>query len=65
MGLNKHCRARPCKSPQPYHPDFGPSMSHLFGMCHERVWVPKLLRGMYLIGLTWKDQNLGRKVEVR
>ena len=27
-------------------------------------FVPKLLRGIYQTGLTWKDQNLGRKVEV-
>ncbi len=27
-------------------------------------WVPKLLRGRYQTGLTWKDQNMGRKVEV-
>ncbi len=26
--------------------------------------VSKLLRGIYLTGLTWKGQNLGRKVEV-
>ncbi len=30
-----------------------------------RRWVPKLLRGRYRTGLTWKDQNLGRKVEVK
>ena len=28
-------------------------------------WVPKLLRCIYLAGLTWKDQNLGRKFKVR
>ncbi len=38
--LNKHCTARPCKWPQPYDPDFGLSMSHLFGICHKGVWVP-------------------------
>ena len=27
-------------------------------------WVPILLRGIYRTGLTWKDQTLGRKVEV-
>ncbi len=27
-------------------------------------WVSKLLRGIYPTGLTWKGQNLGRKVEV-
>ncbi len=32
--FNKHCRARPCKWPQPYDPDFGFSMSHLFCICH-------------------------------
>ncbi len=26
--------------------------------------VPKLLHGIYQTGLTWKDQNLGRKVEI-
>ncbi len=38
--LNKHCRARPCKRPPPYDPDFGLSMSHRFGKCHKQVWVP-------------------------
>ncbi len=28
------------------------------------TFVPKLLHGIYRTGLTWKDQNLGRKVEV-
>ncbi len=28
-------------------------------------WVPKLLCGIYLTGLTWKDKKLGRKVEVK
>ncbi len=28
-------------------------------------WVTKLLRGIYLTGLTWKDQNLGREDEVK
>ncbi len=37
--FNKHCRARPCKLPRPYDPDFGISMSHLLGMCHKEVWV--------------------------
>ena len=32
--IYKHCRARPCKWPQPYEPDLGLSMSHLFGICH-------------------------------
>ena len=27
-------------------------------------WVSKLLSGIYRTGLTWKGQNLGRKVEV-
>ena len=27
-------------------------------------FVPKLLHGISRTGLTWKDQNLGRKVEV-
>ncbi len=27
-------------------------------------YVPKLLHGICRTGLTWKDQNLGRKVEV-
>ena len=27
-------------------------------------WVPKLLCGIYRTGPTWKDQNLGRNVEV-
>ncbi len=35
--FNKHCRARPCKWPQPYDPDFTLSMSHLFGICHKEV----------------------------
>ncbi len=26
--------------------------------------VPKLVHGIYRTGLTWKDQNMGRKVEV-
>ena len=38
--LNKHRRARPCKSPQPYDPDFGLSVSNLFGICHKEVWIP-------------------------
>ncbi len=76
--LNTHCRARPCEWPQPYDPDFSLSMSHLFGICNKEVWiqknlgmvgnlkwVPKLLCGIYLTGLTWKDKNLGRKVEVK
>ncbi len=46
--FNKHCKARPCKRPRPYDPDFGLSVSHL-----------------YRTGLTQKDQNLGRKVEVK
>ncbi len=27
-------------------------------------WVSKLLYGIYRTGLTWRDQNLGRKVEI-
>ncbi len=27
-------------------------------------FLPELLHGIYRTGLTWKDQNLGRKVEV-
>ena len=34
-------------------------------MTENLRWVPKLLRGRYRTGLTWKDQNLGRKVEVK
>ena len=36
--LNKHCRARPCRWPQPYDPDFGLSMPHLFGICQISLW---------------------------
>ena len=39
--FNRHCRARPCKWPQPYDPDFDLSMSDLFDICHEAVWVPR------------------------
>ncbi len=28
------------------------------------LWVLKLLYGIYQTGVTWRDQNLGRKVEV-
>ncbi len=28
------------------------------------LWVPKLLYDIYWTGVTWRDQNLGRKVEV-
>ena len=28
-------------------------------------WIPKLLRGIYRTVLTWKDQNMGRMVEVK
>ncbi len=34
-------------------------------MTENLMWILKLLRGIFLTGLTWKDQNLGRKVEVR
>ncbi len=44
--------------------DFEYSQKKL-GMEGKLMWVPKLLHGIYLTGLTWKDQNLGRKVEVR
>ena len=27
-------------------------------------WVPKLLYGIYGTGVTWRDQNVSRKVEV-
>ncbi len=33
-------------------------------MAENLRFVPKLLHGIYQTGLTWKDQNLGRKVEV-
>ena len=39
-------------------------MVDLFGICYEAVWEPKLVYGMYRTGVTWRDQNLGRKVEV-
>ena len=29
------------------------------------VWLPKLLRGIYPMGLKRKDKNLDRKVEVK
>ena len=34
-------------------------------MTENLRWVPKMLRSIYRTGLTWKDQNLGRKVEVK
>ena len=61
--FNKHCRARPCKWPKPYDPDFDLSMLDLWltaqctGQSCNKVWA-------HQTGLTWKDQNLGRKVEV-
>ena len=27
-------------------------------------WIPKLLYGIYRTDVTWRDQNLGHKVEV-
>ena len=65
-GVNKHCSVRPCKEPQPSDPDFGLSVSDLFGICHEENVrrLPKLLRGIYRSGLTWKDQIWGHKLEV-
>ena len=37
----------------------------LVSPCHTcLVYAIKLLSGIYRTGLTWKDQNLGRKVEV-
>ena len=44
--------------------DFESSQKNL-EMAGNRRWVPKLLCGIYRTGLTEKDQNLGRKVEVR
>ncbi len=34
-------------------------------MMENLRWVPKQLRGIYQAGLTWKDQLLGCKVEVK
>ncbi len=69
FNLNKYCKARSCIWPRPYDPDFDLSMSDLLGICYEAVaenlrWVPKLLHGIYRTGVTWRDQNLSRKVEV-
>ena len=44
--------------------DFEYSQKNL-GMVMNLKWVPKLLCGIYLTGLTWNDKNLGRKVEVK
>ena len=53
--LNKHCRARPCKWPRPYDPNFGLSMS------------PKLLRSIYRFGvmLRWLNSPGPRDYEVK
>ncbi len=48
--FNRHCKARSCIWPQPNDPDFDLSMLDLFGIYRTEV--------------TWRDQNLGRKVEV-
>ncbi len=44
--------------------DFEYSQKNLV-MVGNLKWVPKLLCGIYLTSLTWKDKNLGRKVEVK
>ena len=36
----------------------------IISSCQGHSNFRKLLRGIYRTGLTWKDQNLGREVEV-
>ena len=30
----------------------------------QEAWLGELIYGIYRTGVTWRDQNLGRKVEV-
>ncbi len=54
--FNKHCRARPCKWPRPHAPDFGLSMSHLFGISDRNMTI-SVWNSPYIEWLAMKTQN--------
>ncbi len=55
-----------CQTPSPCHGELLKSqLIYAQEKTTGQIFIPKVLRGIYRTDLTWTDQNLGRKVEVK